>query len=293
MDDYRPLTLAAARAALHVLRARGRTPQMLTELVDGSHVQSHVMNGRVQEKYNPQNHKLPVCSEGCAWCCYASVLVTVPEVLRIAQHLRETLAPPELDVVKARVAATAAKTRDLGSAERFRTQTPCPMLDVASGGCTVHETRPGICRAYNSCDVGACIRAFETKNMSEKIRGNSLMQRSITAVWVGLIAACEIEGLDPGAVELSAGLHVALSVPNALERWLAGDRVFEEARTKMSQVAASTYRLPVKIAKDAVRALEEGATGAAEGPAMTALAAADEDAARRERNRKKRAKQGR
>lgn len=287
MDDFRPLTLAATRAALHVIRTRGRTPEMLTELVDGSHVQSHVMSGRVQDQYNPQNHRLPVCSEGCAWCCYASVLTTIPEVLRIAQHLRETLSPAELAVVKARVAEIAEKTRDLTAADRFRTQTPCPMLDVASGACTIHETRPSICRAYNSCDVGACIRAFETKNLFEKIRGNPLMQKSITAVWVGLIAACEIEGLDPGGVELSSGLHFALSEPEALERWLAGERVFDAAKTKMSHVAESTYHLPVKIAKDSVRELEGGA------PLATATAPRDDDAARRERNRKKRAKQGR
>jgi Fe-S-cluster containining protein len=290
MDDFRPLTLAATRAALHVLRADGgaRTQEMVTELVDGSHVQSHVMSERSQEKYNPQRQSLPVCSEGCAWCCYASVLTTIPEVLRIAQHLRQTLTAAELEVVKARVADVANKTRELTAADRFREQIPCPMLDVASGACTVHETRPSICRAYNSCDVGACIRAFDTKNLLEPIRGNPLMQKSITAVWAGLIAACEIEGLDPGGIELSSGLHFALSEPDALERWLAGERVFDAAKTKMSRVAEASYQLPVKIAKEQVRELEGGAPLTSAPPL-----ARDEDAARRERNRKKRARAGR
>ena len=44
----------------------------------------------------------PACRSGCAWCCYLQVVVTPPEVLLVADHLRTTLSSAELYVVRQR-----------------------------------------------------------------------------------------------------------------------------------------------------------------------------------------------
>src|SRR6516162_80360 len=36
------------------------------------------------------------CREGCDWCCYLPVGTSAPEVIRLVQHLRQTLSPEEL-----------------------------------------------------------------------------------------------------------------------------------------------------------------------------------------------------
>jgi hypothetical protein len=39
-------------------------------------------------------------------------------------------------------------------------------------------------------------------------------------------------GLDGNALELTAALRIALTTPDAAERWLAGEAVFHEAKAK-------------------------------------------------------------
>jgi Fe-S-cluster containining protein len=283
LEDFRRLTIASARAGLFVLRTEGRTPQALETLVDSTHEQSGVMNERLQAKYDPMRRHLPVCAEGCAWCCYFSVLVAPAEALRIARHLRATLDERALAEVRARVAELAAKTRDVSQEERVKMQLPCAMLDVASGACTVHEVRPGMCRAYNSCDVKACVTAFETRDLHAPIPGNKGQQDGITSVWIGMLAASALAGLDATVVELSLALDLALSEPDVEARWLAGEQVFESARDKRSGEGATRATAATQAAMRTMRQLHPDEVPAAAKPTTSTMS----------RNEKKRAKKRR
>lgn len=282
LEDFQRLTVASTRAGLYVLRTEGRTPKALTTLVDSTHAQSGVMNERLQDKYDPQRRYLPVCAEGCASCCYMSVLIAPVEALRIAEHLRATRDDEAFAAVRARVADAAAKTRDLSQEERMRLQLPCPLLDTETAACTVHEARPGMCRAYNSCDVKACVTAFETKDLHAPIPGNRLQQDGVTSVWIGMLAATSVAGLDAQVVELSAALDLALDVPDATERWLAGERLFERAQTKVSRAGAPRATMATQAAARELRARHPDEVPATTKPPVS-----------RSRNEKKRAKKKR
>ena len=277
-----PVIAAATRAALLVLRQGPRDLTMLKRLVHGSHDQSQMMSERLQATQNPHRLRLAVCSEGCAWCCYQGVLVSVPEALLLAEYLRATRPEPELAALVARAADRNERGRDMDHVQRFRARLPCPLLDEASGACTVHEVRPGSCRAYVSSDVSACRKAFDDRDADLPIPTDGVHQRAVNSVWHGVIAACIGEGLEPGPVELSAALAVALREPRALERWFAGERLFEQARTRIARDAEPITHRNAQAGLQMARTLDGGSA-----PAPPRVAD-DSEAARRARNKRKR-----
>ena len=68
------------------------------------------------------------CADGCSACCYSKIVAVAPEVLRIAAHLRSTLAPDALAALVDRVRDTDARTRGLGRDDRAAARVPCPLL---------------------------------------------------------------------------------------------------------------------------------------------------------------------
>src|SRR5262244_4588144 len=57
------------------------------------------------------------CTPGCAFCCYHPVDITPPEAFAIAAYLRTTLTPAASAATYARIAAQAARIRDLSYEE--------------------------------------------------------------------------------------------------------------------------------------------------------------------------------
>lgn len=53
--------------------------------------------------------------------------------------------------------------------------------------------------------------------------------RSGHYIHLGLVKVMDDIQRFPYLVELTAGLDIALNVPNAIERWLAGEPIFERA----------------------------------------------------------------
>ena len=100
------------------------------------------------------------CSRGCSYCCHMRVVVTAPEVLRIAAFVEETFSVEERAALARRVAATDEQTRGLSDEAWGRARLPCPLL--VGDECSVYSVRPLDCRAYNSRSVAACRDAFES-----------------------------------------------------------------------------------------------------------------------------------
>jgi Putative zinc- or iron-chelating domain len=170
------------------------------------------------------------CARGCSSCCISKVLVTPPEALRIAEHLRATLDDEALAAVTARIAAADDRARGLTRARRFEEKIPCPLL-APDGGCSVHEVRPLVCAGWTSLDVGACEQHFAAEGEegpSAPIYG--LGYELATAILAGLVQACADAGLDGSLLELIAALRVALTRPTAGERWRKRLPVFALAR---------------------------------------------------------------
>jgi Fe-S-cluster containining protein len=254
MADFPGITLAATRASLYVLRTQPRSRAMLEQLVDWSHQQSEAISERLQASEDPLRRRLPVCAEGCAYCCYQGVSTAAPEILRIAEYLRKTLDANELAAVRERVARVAQETRDMSTEERIEARIACPLLDEEHQTCTVFEVRPTNCRAYNSCDVGQCHKAFEARDPHMPIPGNALQQASMQAVWLGMVAACCVEGLDAEVVELSAGLAAALVDDASTRAWLAGHWPPASAVTPLARFARKRHAHVVEHAASTARA---------------------------------------
>jgi Fe-S-cluster containining protein len=150
-----------------------------------------------------------------------------PEVLRIVAHLRQTLTPDQMRATLARVRERAEQRRALRPDQRGRARLPCPLL--IEDRCTAYAVRPLTCRGFNSSDALQCERSLKTGNAAGV--PSYAPQRSLcTFVLDGMRAGLEEARLDGELLELTAALDIALTLPDAAERWLAGEAVFASAR---------------------------------------------------------------
>jgi Fe-S-cluster containining protein len=163
------------------------------------------------------------CAEGCAWCCYQRVGVAVPEIVRIAEYLHATLSPHDRDATCARVEATLERRR----LSRPTAPVPCPLL--VNQRCSVYPVRPLTCRGFNSSDAALC-ESRVTTNPKAVVPVYPPQLRLTSLVLDGMRAGLTESKLKGDLLELAAGLHIALTRPDALGEWLADKPVFAPAR---------------------------------------------------------------
>jgi len=170
----------------------------------------------------PPRHPL-ACAEGCAWCCYQRVGVAVPEVIRIAEYFRNKLTPPEIKDLVERLQKGLAQRRHSSPPKAL----PCILL--VNDRCSAYPVRPLTCRGFNSSDAILC-QASATDNPRTIV---PIYARQLTAnsmVLDGLRAGLKELGFSGDLLELTAALHIALTIPDALNQWLEGKSVFASAR---------------------------------------------------------------
>lgn len=162
------------------------------------------------------------CKPGCAFCCHLHVDVTGLEAVAIAANL--DTAPREA------VAATAPKVRNLSVDGRRAARIPCALL--ADGVCTSYETRPVACRALYSTDARACEQVLLAPLGATlpAIRSPAVPRALAETFAAGINAALAAAGMQSGLFELTAALAALIRNPQAVERWLAGERVFPARR---------------------------------------------------------------
>jgi Fe-S-cluster containining protein len=169
----------------------------------------------------------PACAEGCAWCCHKVVGTTVPEVLRIVTHLQQTLSPEELQAVRQRVTRLHEHRKALPVNARSQAGIPCSLL--VDNRCSAYSVRPLTCRGFNSSDARQCELSLDPRNRAV-VPAYAPQQRLATLVLDGVRAGLVESGLSGILLELTAALHIALTVPDALDQWRAGKPVFDAAR---------------------------------------------------------------
>jgi Fe-S-cluster containining protein len=167
------------------------------------------------------------CTEGCDWCCYLRVGTAVPEVVRILAYLQQTLSPEELQSVRERVLKLDEERRQLPVGKRGNARLPCALL--AGRRCLAYPVRPLTCRGFNSRDAEQCER-FVKHGHKVTVPTYAPQIRLTTFLLDGMRAGVSEAGLKGDLVELTAALRIALLVPDAVERWLAGEPVFAPAR---------------------------------------------------------------
>ncbi len=168
------------------------------------------------------------CRAGCPWCCHLKVSVTAPEVFAITQFLTEQAPVAELERTRSRVAELAVDPRIFCSDAKAEARIPCALLSER-GDCSVHAVRPLSCRGYTSFDAGVCRRMLDDD--SERVPMHDGLARDTAALSLGLLAGIGEAGLGPELLELTSALHIALSEPRSMQRWLAGEPIFAEAHS--------------------------------------------------------------
>ena len=199
-----------------------RTPLQMVAVVEQAVRVAHDAVGEARAKDPPR--AAPACKEGCAWCCYLPVGTAAPEVLRIAAYLRETLPAEELRALQER---TRPPSEAKGPAGRPGGRAPCPLL--VEDRCAAYPVRPLTCRGYNSSDARKCERKLQPGS-GVVVPAYAPQLRVHAFVLDGLRAGLTECRLDGELLDLRAALHIALTVPDAEKRWLAGEPVFVRAR---------------------------------------------------------------
>ncbi len=166
------------------------------------------------------------CREGCAFCCRLRVVTTIPEVLQIAAAI-QLWPSPQQSAVRARIEAHVAAMAGVDGIARRITLTTCPLL--VDSRCSVYLIRPLSCRGWNSLDAEACEANDRDPSRMLQIEINMPQHQISAHVQQGMADGLKRAGLEHNRVEFMDALKLALVVPDAEARWLAGESVFQSA----------------------------------------------------------------
>jgi hypothetical protein len=167
------------------------------------------------------------CKKGCHHCCWATVGVVAPEVLFLAGELRRQLPPDGFSALQARSNRLRRTLRSMDRGARLEARMPCAL--VQGRVCSVYEARPLACRWTNSPSLQDCMDVL-VRRSRVVLEMEEVRYQATQEVWQGLRAGLRDLGLDGSLLALDAALSMALSNPDAAERYIRGEPVFEEAR---------------------------------------------------------------
>ncbi|MEO5372796.1 MAG: YkgJ family cysteine cluster protein [Alphaproteobacteria bacterium] len=191
-----------------------RSPASLDALVDGAYGIADLAMDRLATML-PSDRPLD-CGRQCSHCCKQALVMTDPAtILHIAHQVTTRLDPMVLSAWGLRLATRARR--------------PCALLEEEI--CSVYGARPVICRAYNAYDSAAC-ETGDLPNLRGTVadRGYPVPYAIAAAMATGLAEGLDALGLHSNQVEMNAALRIAMTTPDAAQRWLAGEDVFSEAR---------------------------------------------------------------
>jgi hypothetical protein len=220
--DARRIQRLRTREILHA----GRTPLQVIAIAEHART---LADKSIQEALRQRPPRRPLaCREGCAWCCHKRVGTSTPEVIRIVEFLRERLSAEEWQALVERICQRdderrALQQRDSWAAARL----PCALL--VDNRCSAYSVRPLTCRGFNSSDAEACEQSYRSRSRTE-VPVHQPQNRLATFVLDGMRSGLTEAGLKGELLELTAALRIAVTVPDAVERWLAGEAVFAPAR---------------------------------------------------------------
>jgi len=221
-ESERHLLEAARHAAAAELTSAEPRPHVAQAALGAMAKSDKLLRHHLEVVSEPQ----PIaCHSGCHWCCHMKVSLTAPEIFALVDYLASQPEPLRTSIAT-RAAELSRDPRIFSADAKVEARIPCAMLSER-GACQVYPARPLACRGYNSLDAESCRRSLDDD--LEIVESNEPLLRDITAVALGLLAGIEDAGLPAELFELTSGLHIALSEPNALPRWLAGEAVFAAA----------------------------------------------------------------
>src|SRR2546423_6638122 len=110
-----------------------RTPDRLTRMVSKleklAEREINSIHARITELGERGLPMMPACQKGCWYCCTHMVTTTVPEIIRIADHIRATWDDAQIAELRERIKEHKTATQSLrdGTAEHMPRHL-CPLL---------------------------------------------------------------------------------------------------------------------------------------------------------------------
>lgn len=175
---------------------------------------------------SPEHLPKPQCTKGCGGCCYQLVAVTAPEVVMLVRRLKELQPKEVVEMLAARVAATAQIVTAMTQDERDNKDVACPFLE--NDACLIYPYRPFACISLLSLDAKACqVSLAEDDNAPVPFLG---IPHQISSVLQNALHAA----LAPFKVKLAwldfvHAVHIALSDLSTSTRWCKGEDAFAAA----------------------------------------------------------------
>jgi len=162
------------------------------------------------------------CNDGCAYCCYQSVEVTIPEAILVAATLGDLA-----DARRGTVIEAAQAFKGLDEPDRRRTGRPCPLL--LDGKCSVYDDRPLMCRGLFAAESAQC-RAAHVAAISggadTPVEIFPMAQYFMLGDQAGLRGILKDMRLQYDLVELTQAVAAFLEDPGLIDRWLGGETIF-------------------------------------------------------------------
>lgn len=166
--------------------------------------------------------KKVACKSGCAYCCAQAVWVTEPEVINLAQGIRENNLEAML---LGRVEEVLAMTAGNSVVQRTAALVLCPFV-YTDNSCFVYGDRPVACRGLYAADVAECISSTRG---GPGVHYFGWPAKAATEIRLSMVGAFAARGIRCHTLEFNAAMRIALKDPGAATRWLAGENAFEGA----------------------------------------------------------------
>ena len=217
IQEFAPLMAGERSAALEIL-TEGRTAPKAYEVAWNAH-------GWCDEVLGPAIPGDVACRAGCCWCCFQYVSVTAPEALKLARWIDETSTPAERDAWVALLEQRVAQARGKSVGAYALAKIPCAFLRERR--CAVYEDRPLLCRGYFSKDASRCEVGYKTPlKFGATIPVAELPRAFAHLIMNGMRQGCEAAGVQSASYELHQAVLIALTTPDAAERWAQGEAIF-------------------------------------------------------------------
>lgn len=198
------------------------------QVIDSVRRADEMVDGLIAQSLERDPPRPPLaCQEGCDWCCHKRVGTAAAEVLRIADFMRTTFTPEQLQATRQRVEELQERRHQLREDRWLAVRQPCSLL--VDHRCSVYEVRPLTCRGYNSSDARKCEQSVQQREPVD-VPVHQVVQRLAVFALDGLRAGQAECGLQADLLELNAALRICLDQPDAGHRWLAAEDVFATAR---------------------------------------------------------------
>jgi hypothetical protein len=174
------------------------------------------------ERLKPGDEHRPKCSYGCAYCCYQWVRCAVPEALAVVAHIRQTWPQERIEQLITALADYRIEFDKIPP--NTISSLCCPVL--VDNVCSVYEVRPFICRGCNSQDVEACRIGMEDPEGGIMIPVITPLIAAAGAMRAGMGEGLRDSGLESHDVVFGLAMETALTQPDAIDRYYAGEAVF-------------------------------------------------------------------